>query len=117
MTLRQLHTRRSECLGLEGGLDALGNYLQRSCAQQRRQPVQPVRGRLIGSNLTHEQPVDLEKVEVAAREQRQICTGERRVIECNLRAGAGNAVEGIETQLVRYAALGNFEYQLLCMRT
>src|SRR5690242_2503621 len=53
MTLRQLHARRSECLGLEGGLDALGDYLQRSCAQQRRQPVQPVRWRLVGSNLTH----------------------------------------------------------------
>ena len=92
VTLRQLHSRRPECIGLEGGLDALGDYLQRCCLQQRRKPVQPGRWRLVGSKLGHELAIDLDEVKVAAREQRQIRAGESRVIERDLRAGAWNAI-------------------------
>ena len=88
MTLRQLHSRRLERIRLEGGLDALGDYLQRCCSQQRRKRVQPVRWRLVGHKLSHEQLIDLDEVEVAARQQRQIRAGESRVIECDFCAGA-----------------------------
>jgi hypothetical protein len=117
VTLRQLHSCRPECIGLEGGLDALGDYLQRCCLQQRRKPVQPGRWRLVvGSKFGDELAIDLDEVEVAAREQRQIRAGESRVIERDLRAGAWNAVERIEAQLVGYGALRNFNYQLLYVR-
>jgi hypothetical protein len=115
-TLRQLYSRRPERIGLEGSLDALGNDLQRCCLQQRRKPAQPRRCRLVESNLGHEQVIDFDEVEIAAREQSQIRAGESRVIERDSRAGAWNAIERIETQLVGYAALRNFDYELLYVR-
>ena len=79
-------------------------------------PVQPLGRRLIRSKFGHALPVDLDEVEVAAREQCQIRPGERCVIERDPRAGAGNTVERIQAQLVGDAALGNFDDELLDTR-
>src|SRR5215469_18708155 len=116
MALCQLHSRRPQGVCLEVGLDALGDYLQRCCSQQRGKAVQPRRRRLVGRKLGDEQRVDLDEVEVAACEQCQIRAGESCVIECDSHTGGCNAVERVKTQLVRYTTLRNFEYQLLRAR-
>ncbi len=113
VALGQLHARGPEDIGLEGGLDALGDNLHRSCLQQCREPFQPGRWWPVDSKLSDEQLIDLDEVEVAAREQCQIRARESRVIERSLCTSAWNAVECTEAQLVGYAALGNLGDELL----
>ena len=80
MALGQLHARGPEYIGLEGGLDALGDNLQRVVCNSAASPSTRALG-LVECKLGHEQLIDLHEVEVAAREQRQIRAGESRVIE------------------------------------
>ena len=100
VTLGQLDARGTQRLGLECGLDTLGNDLHRCGLQQRPEPVQPWGLGLVGSQFCHELPVNFDEVEIAAREQCQVRPRERRVIERDPRAGGGNAVERIEAELV-----------------
>ncbi len=117
MTLRHLHTGCVQRVGLVFGLHTLGDDLERRGPQQGREAAHPARGRFIGRDLRDQRPVDLDEIELAAREQSEIGAGQRRVIERDARPGLRNAVQRVEPELVGDAAFGDLEDQLPGTRT
>ena len=87
-TLRHRHARLAQHARLLPGLHALGDHLQLGGRQQRGQACQPFRSRLVRTDVGDQAAVDLDDMELAAREHRQVGAVEHHVVQGEAYAAA-----------------------------